>query len=154
MFKHLTLELGEIYNETFEKKYESVMKEGKVKKSAVDALNKYCLKSIEYFEKLIESVVSSTNKELLENTDTLRTIITAKFNVAKNYSRYQTNDTKEKVSFLAKSLESYKWILKFMNDKLLPKGALPSDLAETMKSCQEMCQLLPSKIDRVNQGIM
>ncbi len=130
------------------------MKEGKIKKAVVETLNKYCLKSIEYLEKLIESVINSTNKELMENNETLRTIITAKFNVAKNYSRYQTNDVKEKVSYLAKSLESYKWIQKFINEKLGAKGALTPDLTETLKSCEEMCQLLPSKIDRVNQGIL
>ena len=124
--------------------------EQKMKKSALEQMNKYCVSSIDYYEKVIGSVVNSSNKEALENPETLKTIITAKFSVAKNYSRLQGKDTKEKVNTLKKSLESYKWIKDFINEHIASKGALSYEMKETLRNCDEMCQLLPAKIDRVN----
>ena len=135
----------------FERKYERIAKgEEKLKKSTLEVLNKAGLASIEYFEKLIHSVVSSGNKEALENQDTLKTLITAKFNVAKNYSRLEIKDVKEKVNALKKSLEAYNWIKTFITENILSKGALNHEMRETLKHCEEMCSLLPAKIDKVN----
>lgn len=122
----------------------------KAKKSSMETLNKYCVNSIDYFEKVIQSVMHPSNKESLENMETVKTIITAKFNVAKNYSRIQPKDSKEKVNCLTRSLEAYNWIKKFINDNLASKGTLSHEMRETLKNCEEMCSLLPSKIDRVN----
>ena len=126
----------------------------KAKKSSIQTLNKYCVASIDYFEKVIQSVVHPSNKEALDNMETVKTIITAKFNVAKNYSRIQPTDTKEKVNCLTRSLEAYNWIKNFINDNLASKGSLSHEMKETLKNCEEMCALLPSKIDRVhNEGL-
>lgn len=147
--QHLTLELAEIYNEMFERKFEQIASnEGKIKKSTYDMLNKICLEAIKNFERLIESMIS--NKEALDNIENLRTIITAKFNVARNLSRYQSLDTKEKVSYLARALDSYRWIMKFIKDHVEPLGPLSNEMKQTFQSCEEMCELLPSKIDRIN----
>jgi len=135
----------------FEFKYEKIAKsQEKPKKSVIEILNKYCVSSIDYFEKVIQSVINSGNKEALENQETLKTIITAKFNVAKNYSRLQFKDSKEMVNTLKRSMESYKWIKDFINEQVAPKGSLSYEMRETLKNCEEMVQLLPSKIDRVN----
>ena len=135
----------------FEFKYEKIAKnQEKPKKSVIEILNKYCVSSIDYFEKVIQSVINSGNKDALENQETLKTIITAKFNVAKNYSRLQFKDSKEMVNTLKRSMESYKWIKDFINEQVAPKGSLSYEMRETLKNCEEMVQLLPSKIDRVN----
>lgn len=135
----------------FEFRIEKIAKsQEKPKKSTIEILNKSCIASIDYFEKVIQSVVNVGNKEALENQDTLKTIITAKFNVAKNYSRLQFKDKKEMVNTLKRSMESYKWIKDFINEHVAPKGTLNYEMRETLKNCEEMVQLLPSKIDRVN----
>jgi len=145
------LELGEIFNAMLDYRFDAFMKvEGKVKKSAIEQMNKYGVSCIDYYEKVIGSVVNSSNKEALENQETLKTIITAKFSVAKNWSRLQGRDTQEKINMLKKSMESYKWIKDFINEHMASKGALSYEMRETLKNCEEMCQLLPAKIDRVN----
>ena len=139
----------------FERRY-NLLASGEVKgkKSVFELLNKSCLEANRYFELLINNLITSTNKEILEDYENLKTIMTAKFNVAMNYSRYQTLDNKERVQYLAKSLESYRWINKFIDDKVKPRGPLSPEIEQTYKSCQEMVSLLPGKIDRVNAGLL
>jgi len=147
------LEVGEIYNQMFELKYDKISKgEEKPKKSVLDALNKLGLSAIDYFEKVIQSVVGGTNKEALENAETLNTIITAKFNVARLYSRLTSKEVKENVNTLSRSLEAYRWIKKFISEQIAAKGALSYEMKETLKNCEEMVELLPAKIDRINYG--
>jgi len=135
----------------FEFKYQRyATTQEKPKKSTIEILNKYCMASIDNFEKVIQSVTHASNKEALDNQETLKTIITAKFNVAKNYSRLQFKDSKETVNTLKRSMESYKWIKDFINEHVAPKGTLNYEMRETLKNCEEMVQLLPSKIDRVH----
>lgn len=145
------MELAEIENQLFETKCEKLAKSGqKPKKSTIEQLNKHCVSSIDLFEQVIQSVVNSGNKEALENLETLQTIITAKFNVAKNYSRLQPKDTAEKINALKRSLDAYKWIKDFINQYVSPQGALSYEMRETLKNCEEMCSLIPAKIDRVH----
>jgi hypothetical protein len=149
------LEIGEIYNDMFERKYDALIKgEGKMSDKMIDRLNGLNLKSIEYFNKLILSIMESTNKELLDNIETVRTVITSKFNIAKNYSRFQTNVQKEKIESLIKSMEAYRWIGKFIEEYVEAKGNMTPELIETKKTCEEMVALLPSKIDKVSHGLL
>ena len=110
--------------------------------------------SIDYFEQLIKNILDSQNKELLESSDTIYTIMTAKFNVGKNFSRYQTSDKDQRIGMLKKSLQAYEWIRSFIQERKKANIEITTEIEQTYKSCMEMCELLPAKIDKVAQGII
>lgn len=82
--------------------------------------------------------------------DHYQTIITTKFNIAKAYTRVQGSTKEEKIMYLKKGLENYQWIRNFIKDTVTKTGGLTKEMSDTLKNCEEMVELLPSKIDHVN----
>lgn len=150
----MSLELGDIYNTLFETKWDIVVKKdsGKgLKKSTVEVLNRYLTNSIKWNDKLLESMLAQKMEDPNELVDYYHTIITTKFNVARNHTRIQGTTREEKVRNLKKGLDNYEWIRTFIKDTISKQsGGLSKEMHDTLKSCDEMIELLPSKIDHIN----
>ena len=55
---------------------------------------------------------------------------------------------------MKKSLENYRFIVNFIKELQKNKGTLDWNFAEQVKICQEMVELIPSKIDKImNESI-
>ena len=106
--------------------------------------------SIKLYEDLVNNLMEQKNMDQKDWVELFNTIITAKFNVAKNYSRVQTEDREEKVRYLKKSMDGYAWIKNFINEKVAARGTLTNEMKQTLKICEEMVDLLPTKISKVN----
>jgi len=151
-WQHLTIELAEINNTLFETKWEHfVSAQRPLKKSFILNMNNFCTQSIKHYDALITNLLDQ-KMEQKDFEELYNTMITAKFNVAKNYSRIQTDNRKDKVEYLAKSMEAYNWIKKFIQEKIAGKGALSFEMKETLRSCEEMVEMLPKKIEKINAG--
>ena len=79
-----------------------------------------------------------------------QTIITTKFNIGKSYTRIQGSTKEEKVMYLKKGLESYLWIRDYIREVVTKLGGLTKEMSDILKNCEEMVELLPSKIDHIN----
>lgn len=61
------------------------------------------------------------------------------------------NEKKDKIENLTKSLDSYKWISNFIKNEVVKSNALDEDFSQELKICNEMIDLLPNKIDKINR---
>ena len=52
------------------------------------------------------------------------------------------------------SLEHYTFIRDFIKQKGKEKGQLDFAFSEQIKMCEEMCSLLPVKIDKIKMGFL
>ena len=73
--------------------------------------------------------------------------LTAHFNIARMLS-FRKADTPQKVQDLASSLARYKWLLGQV--PALRTEAKPKLFEAELSIAQQMCELLPSKIDRLH----
>ena len=118
-------------------------------RSRVKQMTSEGLESIDTYEQICGFFNSEDYKSEAENDTYIQSVINAKFAVAKTYNGLVPNDVATRVQYLQKSLEAYKFIRDFIKEKGYLKGALNFGFAEQLKMCQEMIELLPTKIDKV-----
>lgn len=153
----LLVELAEIYNEMFENRFNEYFLSNnsqKPKKIKLDAMNNYGFMSIKSYEE-IEKILMEQEKEQKEKSKELcQSIINTRFNIAKAYNKIYGVDKRERVEYMKKSLENYRFIVNFIKELQKNKGTLDWNFAEQVKICQEMVELIPSKIDKImNESI-
>lgn len=152
-YQKLLVELAEIYNEMFENRFQEyfIKSEIRPKKNKLDAMNMYGYKSIENYENIEKILVEQQKEEKDSLTkDHLQSRINTRFNMAKAYNKIYAVDKRIKVELMKKSLDNYKFIVEFIKGLLKNKGNLEWDFSEQLKICQEMVELIPSKIDKIN----
>ena len=152
-WQELSLELAEIYGEIFESNYELIrLQQKKVRAKDIDGINDKGEKCIYYYKDIIDYIVSEYNKETEKNVDDFVTIITIKSNIARIMSKLiYGHNIKKKVEAMKESLKLYTEV------KSLLKGASNflnehQVLKENLKMCEEMVEMLPLKIDKINRG--
>ena len=152
-WQELSLELAEIYGEIFESNYELIrLQQKKVRAKDIDEINDKGEKCIYYYKDIIDYIVSEYNKETEKNVDDFVTIITIKSNIARIMSKLiYGHNIKKKVEAMKESLKLYTEV------KSLLKGASNflnehQVLKENLKMCEEMVEMLPLKIDKINRG--
>ncbi|KRX01654.1 hypothetical protein PPERSA_03738 [Pseudocohnilembus persalinus] len=154
-WEKLLVEVAETYNFLFEQifMYLFVEEKEKPKPKHFTKLNQYGEKVIELYGKINEILVEDKDTE--RNAAYYNTVITAKFNQAKAYSRVFKQEKQDKVQYLIQSMKSYQWIMKYI-DTQVPKNLRESSLEfdQQYDMCQEMVNMLPAKIDKVNAGII
>lgn len=148
----LLVELAEIYNDMFENRFQEYFMKGSEKipkKNRVDLMNGYGFQCIKKYEE-IENILNEQQKEQKENTkEYCQSIINTRFNIAKAYNKIYGVDKAEKVEFMKKSLENYRFIVNFIRGIQKTQGALDWGFAEQVKVCQEMVELIPAKIEKI-----
>jgi len=84
--------------------------------------------------------------------DDFITIITIKSNLARIYSKLIFyKDVNKRVESLKKSLELYREVYNLLKNASNFYSERP-ELIENLKMCEEMCGMLPIKIDKINRG--
>ncbi|CAD8056516.1 unnamed protein product [Paramecium sonneborni] len=145
-FEKLLVEVAEINNELYEfiVKFNEIddFSGGKSKK-LTDKMNKACLNTIQYYEKIVEQLKLLEEKQ--RDSAYYSSITTAYFNIAKAQSKYYSKDNKIKVSYLVNSLNQYKQLVQFINQQ-----NQQNEFQAVLQICKEMISILPSKIDRIN----
>lgn len=144
------LELADIYNECFENKFD-ILREKIPKQSVLNEVNSFGEKSIYYYKQIMTFVQDEYNKSSEKTEDDFMTLITIKLNLARLYSKLIFNDIKKKVSTLAVSLRIYEDT--YSNLKKSEFTGNSEALSDRLRICEEMINLLPIKIDKINNGI-
>jgi hypothetical protein len=120
------------------------------KQSQLNEINSIGENSIKYYKDILSFIEIEFNKSQEKTVEDFSTIITIKLHLARLYSKLDSKDIKRKVNNLAISLKLYEETYirlktcQFINSN----GAL----LEQMQICEEMIQLLPTKISKINRG--
>ena len=88
-----------------------------------------------------------------QKDDYIQSVINARFAIAKIYNGLVPDDLKIRIEYLKKSLENYQYIRDYIRKKGSEKGTLNFNFTEQLKMSEEMCELLPTKIGKINAGI-
>jgi glucose-6-phosphate 1-dehydrogenase len=144
--------LAEIYSEIFESRYELLrIKQIVPKQQQLDEINSFGDKAVNYYKSILKFAESEYQKPNAETTiEDFITIITIKLNLARIFSKYDFKDIKRKINYLATSLKMYEEA--YQNLKQSQYTNSDSRLAEHLMMCEEMINLLPVKISKVNRG--
>jgi hypothetical protein len=148
-WQELVLELADIYNEIFQSKYE-LLRIKQPKQSELIQINSLAEKALLYYKQLLEYLEAEFVKSEEKTVEELQTIITIKLNIARLLSKITYSDNKKVVSSLASALRIYEDVYKQLKKSDCYK--MSDSLADQMKICEEMINLLPSKINKINSG--
>ncbi|EGR30687.1 kif1 binding protein, putative [Ichthyophthirius multifiliis] len=146
----LLVEIAEIYNDMYTIKFQElfVNNQNKTPKpSKIAEMNKWAKKAIEHYEKI--SSLLFEDKDMVRDTQFHHSVINAKFNIAKAYSKIFEQEKKDRIEALKQSLNVYKWISNYIQKDVYKNGVIDVNFANELQMCNEMVDLLPSKIDKV-----
>jgi hypothetical protein len=120
------------------------------KQNQLDEINSAAEKAIYYYKSILAFIEVEYEKAAEKLIEDFNTIITIKLHLARLFSKLSSNDIKKRVNNLAISLKQYE-----DTKKLIGKSSFlgeNSSLQEQFKICEEMVNLLPVKISKVNRG--
>ena len=140
---------GEVFFSQNEKEVD--LKDKKVAKK-IQEMNRYGLEAISLYDQIYNFFQSEDYNDELNSDNYIQSVINAKFALAKIYSGLFATNQKDRVENLKKSLENYRFIKDYIKKKGEEKGSLNFDFSEQLKMCNEMCDMLPVKIDKMNMG--
>lgn len=110
------------------------------------------LMSIDIYEQICAFFGTEDYNDESEKEEYIQSVINARFNIAKTYNGLVPEDVKTRVQYLKKSLENYTYIRDYIRQKGGEKGSLSFNFGEQLRLCDEMCELLPTKISKINAG--
>lgn len=117
-------------------------------------MNKHGLVAANLYAKILEFMDTEDYKNEKDNDDYIQSTINAKFAIAKIFSGMLPSNVSQRIEFLRNSLANYQFIREFIKSKGREHGKLGFNFAEQLKMCDEMCDLLPIKIDKIRMGFM
>ena len=142
------IDLINIYHELFDTKYEELKSNKKLlKNSQFEILNSFGKAAIKYATQLTEKLEKLNNVE--DKDDYIQAIINQRLAIGKIYSKLYDKDSKVIVGYYSSALDNYKELDKIMKDFRTRHDFTPT-LQEQFKLCQEMIDLLPIKINKIN----
>lgn len=147
-WQKILVEVSEIYNDLFQIKTIIAIDVKELKLLNENKLletRNLGLQLVKYYEQIIKVLEADNDTE--KNEQYFRSIINAKFNIAKTLSKMYSIDKKVRVQCLKESWNRYKNVAEFIN-----KNPLKEHFEKELEMTQEMIVMLPSKIDRVNYG--
>lgn len=146
------MELSEIMNEIFDMRcslYFGV--KGKLpSEKKLKEMNDSGFKAIEYYQMIEKTLLDL--KDVEKGETYYQSIVNAKFNIAKTYSKLMTVEGKDRVQYLKKSLAQYKDLEKFIK-WIRDTTEFKHHFSKEENLTFEMVEMLPAKIDRVNNGV-
>ena len=104
-------------------------------------------KAIGFFDQISSLLLG--DKDSTRDASFFHSVVNAKFNTAKIYSKLFRPERKDKIDLLTKSLNTYKWISNFIKNEVSQNGVLDGTFSQELKMCNEMIELLPAKIDKI-----
>lgn len=148
LMRQLYFEAGIIYSEMADSKITIVSDSEKSSSHAVLKINKLVGQSLKHFDHFINSFQDHSGR--LPNKfdkECLRSILSAKFWIARLHSKIIAVSSQVQLEHSKKSFENYRWIVEYHK-------ANPADVetcfAEELKMCQEMVDLLPHKLAKMS----
>lgn len=153
-WERVLVELASICNELFETKFKILFEASREKvpsQNKIKAMNECGYQAIGFYKDIERTLTESTDVE--KNVEYYQSLINSKFNQAKAFSRLYSNDNKERVDFLVKALHSYTELRDFITN-LKKQERFANEFKKEEEMSIEMVAMLPSKIDRVNYGLM
>ena len=158
LWQKLLVELAEIKNSIFENMFETIiikydangpsqklLNSNKHQKK-VKECNQYGYSAAAMYEQITDILMKEEEKPEESDSQYIQTICTAKFNVAKIYSRIILKDAEARLQALIKSKDNYAWIGAFLEKVTAVKGVDTKTFVEQKRLCDEMSKLLPDKI--------
>lgn len=148
LIRQLYFEVGIIYSEMADCKITLVSDTEKPTSHAVLKINKLIGQSLKLFDNFINSFQDQSGR-LPDKFDkeNLRSILSAKFWIARLHSKMIVVSPQVQIANTKKSMETYEWIVTYHK-------ANPADVeacfAEELKICQEMVDLLPHKLNKMS----
>jgi len=148
LMRQLMFEAGIIYSEMADCKITLAGDSEKPTTHAILKINKLISQSLKHFDSFINSFQDHSGK-LPDRFDEqcLRSILSAKFWIARLHSKVVTANPQTQVDHQRKSLENYQWIVAY--HKAYP-AEVERCFAEELKMCKEMTELLPHKLDKMS----
>lgn len=148
LMRQLFFEVAIIYSEMADCKITIVSDTEKPTSHSVLKINKLIGQSLKHFESFINSFQDHSGRLPVKfDKECLRSILSAKFWVARLHSKMIVASPQAQLENTKKSLENYQWIVTYHK-------ANPADVetcfAEELKMCQEMVDLLPHKLTKMS----
>lgn len=142
------MELGEIYDEFFVRKFEMIRLQNKLTRKSIDEVNSLGEKSLNYYNSLFKILEEEMKKNQEISLEEYSTLITLKLNAARISSKLSYAEKQKNVNALTQSLRLYEDVDRlFKNTNIMKQNPL---LEEQNKLCQEMIHMLPVKISKIN----
>ena len=142
------MELGEIYDEYFVRKFEMIRQANKLTRKSIDEVNALGEKSLNYYTSLFRFLEVEMKKNQENSLEDYTTLITLKLNAARLTSKLSYNEKQRNVNALTQALRLYEEVDKlFKSTNIMKQSTL---LEEQNKLCQEMIHMLPVKISKIN----
>lgn len=152
LIQEMSAELSEIYTAKFQMIFEPIEAgQKKATKKAKAECNKACKLSIQNAKFVVDSVYKSDDK-----FEFVQAVINMELNIASRYTKIFPEDMKEQVENMKAALVAYERLRKFVTDFRKHKNAttdkevLSAEGLTQMNICDEMIDLLPQKISKVN----
>ena len=135
----------------FENRFEEyfVRLEGNVKGTKITQMNNYGKEMMTCYNQIFTLLMEDKESENHSPNDYYQSLINAKFNIARGYSKIYESSKPEKIKNMKESLAAYKWIKDFISETVKKRGNLSETMCEQMKICFEMVELLPAKINKI-----
>lgn len=148
LMRQLFFEVAIIYSEMADCKITIVSDTEKPTSHSVLKINKLIGQSLKHFGSFINSFQDHSGRLPVRfDKECLRSILSAKFWVARLHSKMIVASPQAQLENTKKSLENYQWIVTYHK-------ANPADVqtcfAEELKMCQEMVDLLPHKLTKMS----
>jgi len=120
------------------------------KQNQLNEINSIGENSIKYYKDILSFIEIEFNKAQEKTVEDFSTIITIRLHLARLHSKLDSRDIKKKVNNLAISLKFYEeTYIRLKTCQFINSSAA---LLEQMQICEEMIQLLPTKISKINRG--
>ena len=148
--RQLMFEIAEIYNTMVELKYSiAEQKPGPPTPHMIKKINQLVQQSIDQFQVFIDSF-RDHRKEMPKtfDSDSLRPVLTAKFCVARLYTKFVVSEVHRRVENMKKALDLYQELIHYRD----AHPDMPAVFTEELAICEEMVQLMPIKMSRIMQN--
>ena len=147
LMRQLFFEVAIIYSEMADCKITNVS-DTEITSHSILKINKLIGQSLKHFDSFINSFQDQSGRLPVKfDKECLRSILSAKFWVARLHSKIIVVSPQAQLENTKKSLENYQWIVTYHK-------ANPADteacFAEELKMCQEMVDLLPHKLTKMS----
>ncbi len=117
-------------------------------------MNQHGLLASGLYSQILEFMNTDDYKTEKDNDDYIQSTINARFAIAKIFSGLLPKSIDERIAYLRTSLSNYQTIKEFIKEKGREHGKLGFNFSEQLRMCDEMCNLLPIKIDKIRMGFM
>ena len=143
----------EIYAELYDLRNEDMtkgtVKRTKAKVVELNGLARSCIETSKEVTKVIYAIEDEAK------FDYLQAVLNMELQCASKYAKLVENDTEISIQNLKESIKSYTAARKFINDyKVAKKIKTDSEMKEELQTqaqiCDEMIDLLPQKIEKIN----